>query len=142
MIKTFKGKIASGSERTIRLGTIRGEMGYRIVKFQILPDTWGATTGEFNVKLFTVSGQTASNIIDFENSFLLGVAAMTYNTSANIGGDPPVVIFDHVKFNQDIFIVAHDNDSNAVNYYLELEQIKLDLNEATVATLKDMRGSN
>jgi hypothetical protein len=27
-----------------------------------------------------------------------------------------------------------------MNYYLELEQVKLDLNEATVATLKDMRG--
>ena len=25
------------------------------------------------------------------------------------------------------------------NYYIELEQVKLDLNEATVATLKDMR---
>jgi len=141
MIKTFRGKIASGSERTIRLGTIRGEIGYKIVKFQILPDKWGGTTGEFNVKLFTVSGQTAAQDINFENSYLLGIAAMTYNTSANIAGDAPVVIFDHVKFNQDIFVVAHDNDANDVNYYLELEQVKLDLNEATVATLKDMRGS-
>ena len=28
-----------------------------------------------------------------------------------------------------------------MNYYIELEQVKLDLNEATVATLKDMRGA-
>jgi hypothetical protein len=27
-----------------------------------------------------------------------------------------------------------------MNYYIELEKVKLDLNEATVATLKDMRG--
>ena len=27
----------------------------------------------------------------------------------------------------------------SVNYYIELEQIKLDLNENTVATLKDIR---
>ena len=30
-------------------------------------------------------------------------------------------------------------DSRPVNYYVELEQMKLDLNENTVATLKDIR---
>jgi hypothetical protein len=33
-----------------------------------------------------------------------------------------------------------ENGSEDCNYYLELEQIKLDLNQSTVATLKDMRG--
>ena len=46
-----------------------------------------------------------------------------------------------MTFNQDIYI-THTNlhaDAGPVNYYIELEQIKLDLNENTVATLKDIR---
>ena len=43
-------------------------------------------------------------------------------------------------FNQDIYITHVDSDASApINYYIELEQIKLDLNENTVATLKDIR---
>ena len=40
-------------------------------------------------------------------------------------------------FNQDIYVTNYG--SGAMNYYIELEQIKLDLNENTVATLKDIR---
>ena len=50
------------------------------------------------------------------------------------------VVFDNMTFNQDIDITMVDvNGTQAGNYYIELEQIKLDLNENTVATLKDIR---
>ena len=51
------------------------------------------------------------------------------------------IIFDNQVFNQDIFITYNDlQGSDAkVNYYIELEQVKLDLGENTVATLKDIR---
>ena len=42
-----------------------------------------------------------------------------------------------MTFNQDIYITC--KSSGNMNYYMELEQIKLDLNENTVATLKDIR---
>jgi len=65
-----------------------------------------------------------------------------------VGSDNPIytqhqqVIFDHVKFNQDIYITHTNTDGDAeMNYYLELEKVKLTLDEATVATLKDMRGN-
>ena len=46
-------------------------------------------------------------------------------------------------FNQDIYIAHKDyNSGEEINYHLELEQIRLDLNEATVATLKDMRATS
>ena len=54
------------------------------------------------------------------------------------------VLFDNKKFNQDIF-VTHKNlhgDASPCNYYVELEQFKLSVDEASVATLRDMRGSN
>ena len=52
-----------------------------------------------------------------------------------------IIIFDNTTINQDMFITHFDASvGKPVNYYIELEQVKLDLNEATVATLKDMRG--
>ena len=46
-----------------------------------------------------------------------------------------------MTFNQDIFLTSSINGSAGLemNYYLELEQVKLDLNQNTVATLKDIR---
>ena len=39
---------------------------------------------------------------------------------------------------EDIYITCYSTD-NRVNYYIELEQVKLDLGEQTVATLRDIR---
>ena len=67
-----------------------------------------------------------------------------YTNNDTAGDDnPPVVnavIFDQEIFNQDIF-VTHKirNGTGSVNYYIELEQISLTLDENTVATLKDIR---
>ena len=53
---------------------------------------------------------------------------------------PGAVVFDNEIFNQDIYITHTDaHATGECNYYIELEQIKLDLNENTVATLKDIR---
>ena len=52
----------------------------------------------------------------------------------------PTIVFDNTTFNQDIFVTlkGHDHTTD-VNYYIELEQVKLSLDENTVATLKDIR---
>ena len=51
------------------------------------------------------------------------------------------VIFDNEIFNQDIYVTNYDAATGeSMNYYIELEVLNLDLAEATVATLKDMRG--
>jgi len=138
-IKSFRGQLVSGTQDKIRLRTKDGSIGYKIKTLEIMPHLWGGVTGEYTVKVYSMPGKTANAIINFEDQTLLAVACQTYNTSANIAGDTPVVIFDNVIFNQDIFIVAFDNDSNAVNYYLELEQIKLNDNESTMATLQSIR---
>jgi hypothetical protein len=52
-------------------------------------------------------------------------------------------MFDHEIFNQDIFVTHNDNEGSlAINYYLELEVIKLDESQAMVATLKDIRNNS
>jgi len=141
MIKTFRGKLADGGQDTIRLSTNNGMIGYRIKKFQAMGISENETY-ESAIQLFTFKQATPSAEVHFDNSELL--AAILYADST--GSDDfakQTIIFDHVTINQDIFVTfASIASSPAMNYYLELEQVKLDLGEATVATLKDMRGTN
>tara|TARA_R100000664_G_scaffold25615_1_gene35631 strand:+ start:162 stop:638 length:477 start_codon:yes stop_codon:yes gene_type:complete len=147
-IKSFRGKLATtvsgssrtGSQNTISLHTNNGSTGYRIVKFDIMSANPGAGTGEHIVKIFTIEQTTVSGTIDFSDQTLLAAATLKTNSSTGNPETIQQVIFDNMKFNQDIYITAIDiNDSNTINYYIELEQIKLDLNQNTVATLKDIR---
>ena len=146
MIKTFRGKIADGGQDTIRLSTNDGLTGYKIKKFELFPTAAGVTSQESVMKLFTYEQDTVTGTVDFDDVTLLGAAFL--RSPASIGTasgytSAIITVFDNVTFNQDIFITHDENaGSAACNYYLELEQTKLDLGEATVATLKDMRGSN
>jgi len=141
MIKSFRGQIEDGEIETIRLSTNNGLKGYRIVKLFIVGEDPASTTAEFTVKVFTVKPGSATAEINFNDPTLLGMAYLDQNNGSNYQPQP-LIVFDNMTFNQDIYITNVESASdNKVNYYLELEQVKLDLNEATVATLKDMRGS-
>ena len=138
MIKTFRGLIADGGEDTIVLHTNDGSMGYRINKFELIAYDPNVEA-ESMVQVFSVKQATAPTTIDFSNQELL--AAALYDLSASQSYNPgTVVIIDNVVFNQDIYVNHLESKaSSPVNYYIELEQIKLDLGENTVATLKDIR---
>ena len=146
-IISFRGLIADGGQEQIPLQTIQGLIGYKIVKFEVMPHK--PTTGgpeESVVQIWKVEQSAPSTTtveIDFTDNRLLAAAYW-------IGSDNPIysksthVIFDGEKFNQDIYITHTNTDGdpdNAINYYIELEQMKLDLNEQTVATLKDIRNT-
>jgi len=138
MIKTFRGLIADGAQDTIVLHTNDGSTGYRIVKFQIMgPDA--NTDLECVIQIWKVSQTTIDANIDFSDNTLLGTASI--NDSADRYYQPePIVVFDKEIFNQDIYVTnGANNNPSPINYYIELEQIKLDLSESTVATLKDIR---
>ena len=139
-IKSFRGLIADGTQDSIILHTNDGSTGYRINKFQLIQNTPGTGQSvEACMKIYKVQQTTIDNVVDFSDQTLLGVAYYQDNngTAENSTLD---VIFDGEIFNQDIFITHVDSDGAVpMNYYLELEQIKLDLNENTVATLRDLR---
>jgi hypothetical protein len=142
-IKSFRGKItgSTGQEQeTIHLSTNNGSTGYRIKKFQVMPEDPFTGNTEYVCKIFSISQTTFDTKVDFSDNTLLGVAAV--NDTGGWGGNLPDdnVIFDNVTFNQDIYVsMKHVSGSDSLNYYIELEQVKLDLNENTVATLKDIR---
>jgi hypothetical protein len=139
-IKSFRAKLADGQQLKVRLGTNNGMTGYNIKKFQLFPAQPGAVRQESCVKLYTVAPAAVDAIVNYDDSTLLGSAVITGDTSSHYYPTTLVTVFDHVTFNQDIFITHSETyGSEDVNFYLELEQIKLDMNENTVATLKDIR---
>lgn len=142
-IKTFRGSIADEAQDTITLHTNTGMTGYRIVKFELFPSSPGDAVQESVVKVFTIkqTDTSISSTVDFSDQTLLAAGYLALNSAAYYGNDY-ITIFDNVIVNQDLSITHKDvSGTKAVNYHLELEQIKLDLSEATVATLKDIRGS-
>ena len=139
-IKSFRGKIADDGIDTISLHTNNGSTGYRITKLQIMPETPGTVNSEQMIKIYSVPQTTATATVDFNDQTLLAVAYIENHQDRNYNGLPQVIIFDNTIFNQDIYVThANADGTDASNYYIELEQIKLDLNQNTVATLKDIR---
>jgi len=137
-LKSFRASMADDTQDTIVLHTKDGSTGYRITKFQVMgPD--GNTNIEHVIKIYKTPQTTQTTTIDFSDNTLLGAAVF------NDVSDPhylagSIVIFDQEIFNQDIYVTSkgHDN-TGTMNYYIELEEIKLDLSESTAASLKDIR---
>jgi len=150
MIKTFRGLLADGGEDRIRLQTIKGKVGYRIVKFEIMPKIIGAGISgneyESIVQVWKEASPAAPAEVNFTIDALLGAACYISEVSgspAYVIGINSTVMFDREIFNQDIYITHENNhsDAGAMNYYLELEVIPLDDAGAEYTTLKDMRST-
>ena len=140
IIKSFRGMMASGTTDTIPLSTNDGSTGYRITKFQTIQEDPGTST-EHVVKIYSIPQTTVDDKIDFSDNTLLAVSYLNAGPSASSSTVSNLqVVFDNVKFNQDVYVTASTiTGSDEANYYIEMEQVKLDLNENTVATLKDIR---
>jgi len=138
-IKTFRGLIADGDQDTISLHTNDGSVGYRIVKFELMGEEPGVRNLEGACKIYKISQTTVDGLIDFSDNTLLA-AGYYHKEQGNTYPVSTAVIFDQEIVNQDIYVTWDDNlVDEKINYYIELEQITLDLNQNTVATLKDIR---
>ena len=139
MIKSYRGKLDAGDSVRISLATPDGKMGYRIVKLATIVDEPAAYDTEATLKIFTDKQGTPSSTIDFSDSTLLGVS-YTRTGSGSTEMVDQTTIFDNTIFNQNIFVTAVEPiNSRPNNYYIELEQVKLDENEALVAIVKNLR---
>jgi len=139
-IKSFRGKIAHSLVDTISLSTKNGSTGYKIVKFQLMAVAPAAQANESIVKVYKIPQTSGTGTIDFNDNTLLAAGFLVENSDARYMV-APTIIFDNEIFNQDIYVTYFDQDGNngECNYYIELEQIKLALDENTAATLKDIK---
>ena len=134
---SFRGKIANDGQDTIVLHTNTGSTGYRIVKFQIMPKS-SYNNYEITAQIFTIEQTAVSSDVDLSDNTLLAAAFSGLADGKYAGAK--TIIHDNMVFNQDIYITAKDNSGTQdCNYYIELEQMPLALDENTVATLKDIR---
>jgi len=142
MIKTFRGILVDGGSDQIWLSTKKGKIGYRIVKLQIIharPGSLGSDS-EHTLKVYKTSQTTVTNDIDFSDNTLLAAASMGNSSQSFYYGTTPVIIFDDVVFNQDIYITHIDtHGAESLNYYLELESFTMSDNATLVSTLSDIR---
>ena len=91
-------------------------------------------------QIYKIPQDTVTATVDFSDPTLIATAIINSHSSGYSDPSIPVIVFDGEIFNQDIFITHQDVQSTkSLNYYLELEQIKLNETENTVATLKDIR---
>ena len=140
MIKSFRGLLADGEEQRIKLSTMKGLVGYKINKFQVINQNPGSTAVKAVVKIYKTEQGSVDALIDFSAPLLLAAAFYEDNDSVTyVHGK--TIIFDNEIFNQDIYVTSSEiQGSETMNYYIELERVKLSEHEAAVATLKDMRG--
>ena len=143
-IKTYKGMIPMGTQEKIHLSTADGLIGYRIKKFQIESKVPGTGNFELVGKIY-LTDQTGSigPTIDFSDTNLI---AAQFNSGSNgWGGNLPdsAIIIDSETINQDIFVTVAcaAGTTDPVNFYVELEQFKLDLNASTFVTIKNIRSA-
>ena len=141
MIKTFKGQLADGAQDRIRLSTMKGKVGYRIVKLQAMSaNPYAGDPAEHIVKVYDEEQTSVDGAVNFTDSNLLGTVIINNMTSGYSDPSIPVIIFDNRIFNQDIYVTHSDvNASLNCNYYIELEVIPLSDQGAEYTTIKDLR---
>jgi len=138
-IKSFRGKIADATVDTISLHTNTGSQGYRMTKFVLMPTDTDADQ-QITVQIYTIPQLgTPSADIDFSDNTLIAAGVYNQKGDSRLYPDNMQVVFDNMVFNQDIYVTCQSVFGNSVNYYIELEQMPLSLDENTVATLKDIR---
>ena len=136
---SFRGQLATGLEDRIKLSTLNGKTGYRIKKFQTIAATPGASEYEIITQIFTKRQGSGSTDINFTDSDLVGVCYIEDNPSSHSPMSESI-IFDNQIFNQDIFVNQDATVGTVpVNYYIELETIKLSDTQAAQLTLKNLR---
>jgi len=140
MIKTFRGILSDGGQDRVRLSTKKGKVGYKIVKFEIMPNKPFTNNDEHILKVYKIKQTTIDGVVDLSDGNVLGVAIINNSSTGYSYPSVPTIIFEQEIFNQDIY-VSHwsDTGSDLCNYYLELETMSMTDNAAAVSTLRDIR---
>ena len=140
-IISFRGLLADNGQERLSLETIQGTTGYKIVKLQLISNNPTGVDQESVVQVWKEQQTAIPLTIDFSDNRLLA-AAFYEGGAAHTALNQESVIFDNEIFNQDIYVTHNDQQGGLTNWYIELEVIELNQDEAIVTTLKDIRNSN
>ena len=142
-IISYRGLLANGGQDTINLHTNDGKTGYKVIKFQVIPENpFAAADKELVMKIYKIEQTTIDGVVNFSENILLAVAIYSDSdgSAAPVTQSSDAVIFDNEIFNQDIYVTCVDkHGSQSGNYYIELEQVDLTEDQALVAIVKNLR---
>lgn len=133
-IKSFKGQLGDLEQDQIRLRGGDPMVGWKIRKFQIMGRLPAGENQESVVKIYqTEQDPPFQTSVNFREDALLAVAYLEAAADAKTESQPQIVVFDNIVFNQDIWISHADSESGGdINYYIELEEVKMTGAEAAV----------
>jgi len=128
-VHSFRGLLAHGEQRKIRIQGPVGAIAWRIIKLQLFPSTPGVNAQESVVKVYREQQDSITGTVDFTDTNLLGAAFQRSPASVGTASGYSTTIFtifDNDLFSRNIFVTHDDNFQNlACNYYIELEEVKV-----------------
>jgi hypothetical protein len=129
-VHSFRGLLADGDQRKIRIQGATGEIAWRITKFQTISNNPGGAEAAHVLKLYREkqsSVPTSGATIDFTDDELLAAIDFREHTNEGYGVTAMETIFDNSLFSRNIYVTHTDNAAGSIsaNYYIELEEIKV-----------------
>jgi len=122
---SFRGLLVDGGQQRIRIQGATGEIAWRITSFQVMAPS-AAENIESVVKIYREEQETPDLTINFNNNELLGAAVISQSATMQNYPDDTSVIFDRDLFVRNIYVTLKGADYTAdVNYYIELEEVKV-----------------
>jgi hypothetical protein len=125
-VHSFRGLLASGGQRKIRIQGPVGAIAWRITKLLTMSNTPGIGGGiENTTKVYREEQSSVDAVVNFDDAELLGAAYISEQDTASY---PPgvVIVFDNALFSRNIWVTSYATDgAHKINYYIELEEVKV-----------------
>jgi len=127
-VHSFRGLLADGEQREIRIQGPVGAIAWRISKFEIFPNLPGTEASESTIQIWrekqdTISSDTST--VDFKNDELLAASFLGFGSNAK-ESSAVVTVFDNALFVRNIYATHTNSDGTGTcNYYIELEEVKV-----------------
>ena len=122
---SFRGLLADGAQAKIRIEGATGQIAWRITKFEAMPNAPQSANSEAVITVWREEQTSASATIDFTDDELLAAAYVTNSTAGDSNPEDMTVIFDNSLFVRNIFVANNCQVGSAINYYIELEEVKV-----------------
>ena len=128
-VHSFRGLLASGEQRKIRIQGPVGAIAWRINKLEGFPNTPGVNDYESTIFVWREeqdSVSASSSIVDYDDDELLATLYDATSATTAYASRGLIVVFDNALFSRNIFVGhTNTNGANAYNYYIELEEVKV-----------------
>ena len=125
-VHSFRGLLGDGGQDEINLERQNANVAYRIVKFEIMPNSFTGSDRVHGVSVWRekqTSISTSAYTPDFGDPDVLAIGIVAWDsTQPQLSGE--TTIFDNVLFSRDIYVThTEESGGGSCNYYVELEEV-------------------